>query len=164
MRPCLLVLLLVPAAALGKAHDIDVTWGKPAVTMDQYRTDQRECGLAAVNHDIANTDAARALVLASKQMDNLQTVNTENNLYDQDRIKRFANPELRWQQIYDLQTKLLARCLYDRGYRQFTLTTGQRKELGRHKFASPERRAYLHGLASDPAIIDAQRIVATVRR
>ena len=47
-------------------------------------------------------------------------------------------------------------CLRERGYRQFRLTDDQRRQLRRLRHGTDERRAFLHSLASNPRVLEAQ--------
>jgi hypothetical protein len=51
-------------------------------------------------------------------------------------------------------------CLMQRGYSKFRLTDEQRKRLSKLRAGSDERRAYLYGLASDPAVLQSQKAAA----
>jgi hypothetical protein len=48
-------------------------------------------------------------------------------------------------------------CLVERGYQQFQLTAEQQAHLSELEEGSGERRAYLHQLAADPAVLSPQR-------
>jgi len=58
-------------------------------------------------------------------------------------------------------TALVGECLRKRGYVQFRLTEEQSAGLAKLQKGSDERRAYLHGLAADPAVLKAQALPAT---
>ena len=154
----LLIVAALPGVVVAKAHDIRASWGKTGLSMEQYRLDQRECGLAATNKDVSQTGAAKTLATASRQLDNLQTINTEQYIYDSERIKRYANPERQWDQIRLFQQQAMESCLIGRGYRQFILTGDQRSALGRLTFGSAERRDYLFALATDPDVLARQGV------
>ena len=162
-----LILAALPGVAVAKAHDIRASWGKPGLSIEQYRLDQRECGLAATNKDVSQTGAAKTLATASQQLDNLQTIDTERYIYDSERIKRYANPERQWEEVRLFQQQAMEGCLIRRGYRQFILTKEQRSALGRLAFGSVERRRYLFSLATDPEVLTKQgvdpQVVAAVR-
>jgi hypothetical protein len=53
---------------------------------------------------------------------------------------------------------VIDRCLTERGYRQFRLTAEQTARVSSLAEGTRERREYLHGLASDPAVLAAQGV------
>ena len=58
--------------------------------------------------------------------------------------------------LSDLQYETLSNCLRQLGYRQFRLTRDQQRQLRRLDRGSDERRAYLHSLGSDAAVLERQ--------
>src|SRR5690242_21832587 len=61
------------ATAAAGAPAPQESWGKAGITLAQYRQDALECGLKGYYTDIAQTDDAKALVKASKQLDAITT-------------------------------------------------------------------------------------------
>lgn len=167
--------ILLTAAALAtsapgqpRPAPTDTSWGKPGITLDDYRTDAILCARHAVNRDISDTDAARTMVAASQAVDNAaagawftapsptnQTPTMSPNL-DINRTASTYRPDRQFRAISDLQYATLADCLRQLGYRQFRLTAEQQRELRRLRRGSDERRAYLHSLASSPEVLDRQ--------
>lgn len=49
-------------------------------------------------------------------------------------------------------------CLTEHGYRRFRLTRDQQRQLGHLRPGSPERQAFLFGLATDPSVLETQGI------
>ena len=154
------------------------SWGKAGITLAQYRQDSIDCGLSGYYTDISQTEDAKELVKASKQLDAVtrgasSSMTTETNTtgpdstnsveqaaeyaQQQQRIVDSVRPEERYKSIKRTLVANTERCLASRGYSRFVLTDDQRKRLRHLKFGSDERRAYLYSLASNPAILESQR-------
>jgi hypothetical protein len=71
---------------------------------------------------------------------------------------RIAAPERNFLKVGDMLQAALERCLQDRGYRKFKLTSAQRQHLHKLPLGSDERHVYLHSLASNPDILGRQAI------
>lgn len=153
------------------------SWGKAGISLAQYRQDALDCGKAGYTLDISRTDDAQQFVRASRELNNLpgpsitQTVGTGpgapsavdvtvNYANIQQHIIERIRPEARFKHIKQMQLGKTDECLVQRGYSKFRLTDEQRRRLEHLKFGSDERRAYLYGLASDPAVLAAQRAPA----
>ncbi|WP_084582771.1 hypothetical protein [Sphingomonas azotifigens] len=162
---CLAGLLLLPAAALASERPI-LSWGKPGVTLESYRADAVACGREGYYLDVSNTEAAKVFQQASAQLEN-----NEANLRvagdldrtiqiagDSSRIVERTRPAERMREVRTLLQDTVSNCLRARGYTQFQLTAAQQRHLRGLKQGSPERHAYLHGLASDPAVLAAQKL------
>lgn len=166
---CLFLLpLLAPQVALAAKPPM-LSWGKPGVTLATYRDDAVTCGREGYYLDVSNTEAAKVFKDASKQLEN-----NENNLgvsamtgdvnrmmgvaVDSARIVERTQPARRMKQVRTLLQDTVAACLRARGYRQFRLSDAQQRQLRAFRLGSPERHAYLHALASDPAILAAQQL------
>lgn len=145
-----LVVLASAAAAQSDPHD--TSWGKAGVSLADYRADAIACARQAVAIDVSHSEAAKILVLASSRIDY-----ASNPAEIADDVAA-ARPERQFEEVSDIQHKALADCLTAHGYQRFSLTKAQRKHLAKLKPGSDERRAYLHGLASDPDILAAQRL------
>jgi hypothetical protein len=154
-----------------------VSWGKSGISLAQYRADALECGLKGHYTDVANTQDAKELVRASRRLDSLQnsfspsttgssgTGPASTNVTDQmgqyaatqEHIIYSARPEMRFRNIKQTLESTTAECLVERGYSRFILTGDQRRVLRKLKPGSDERRAYLYGLASNPAVLQNQK-------
>jgi len=167
MLRCLTAVLVLLPVAVGAAERPTLSWGKPGVTLETYRADAVECGREGYYLDISNTDAAKVFKDASRQLENNEASlgMTGGNLdramqiaNDSGRIVERTRPAERMKQVRTLLQDTVAGCLRARGYSQFQLTHAQRQYLKGLKPGSPERHAYLHGLASNPAILAAQHL------
>lgn len=166
----LLAAMLVPitvASAQSATREPLYSWGKPAVSLSQYRLDAAGCTAAGYNRDIADTDAAKAFVRGSRALDNA-TQNAYQAAPNQssdgpivyavlrDQIAHSVQPERQMRAIALLQQQTVDDCLVAHGYRRFHLSSDQRRQLGKMAIGSAERRAYLYHLASDSAIVVGQ--------
>lgn len=166
------ILLAMPAADTPQQ-----SWGKAGVSLDTYRTDAQLCASRGWNADVADSEAVEVFRFATRQIDELSdgaasaaSPTTPPGEVDpvllarQVRIGRIVEatrPRERFAEVRALQLGTVARCLTERGYVRFELTPAQRKALARLKHGSDARRAYLHRLASDPAVLAAQRVAAS---
>jgi hypothetical protein len=147
-----LIVGAAPASArlVGPGHQ--TSWGKEGVSLEDYWIDSGQCSLRAYGVDLTGTAPARALIIASRMAENPAT------LEDAQRAMQFANPELQWDRAAKIMETELEMCLVERGYVKFRLTDRQADELEHLEKGSLERRRYLHSLASDPAVLAAQRV------
>lgn len=147
------------------------SWGKAGVTLAQYHYDAVDCAVQGYNLDISKTEDAKEFVRASRQLDNLPsgmtiqtTGSTVTNIVDfadiQQHIIASMRPEERFKRIKQMQLAKIDECLVARGYSKFHLTDEQRRRLSKLKFGSDERRAYLYTLATDPAVLQGQKVPA----
>ncbi len=141
------------------------SWGKAGVSLDQYRSDAVTCATRAYYQDVAQTDGAKRLAAASRQIDTLASQVSGGGSYPYyadpavtaiARTVDAARPDKAYREVGALQQATLDTCLSQLGYIRFRLTEEQRQQLGRLHNGSDQRRAYLHSLASDPAILAAQ--------
>ncbi len=176
---CLLPISLCTAFLASSVHSAPApqeSWGKPGISLDQYRQDALECGLKGHYTDVASTQDAKVLVRASSQLDNLQNTFAPSTTRSSgtgpastdvtDQMGRFAatqqhvidsaRPELRFRNIKKTLVSTTAECLVQRGYSRFTLTDDQRRVLRKLKPGSDARRGYLYSLASNPAVLQNQ--------
>lgn len=180
----MLFMLLPVALAAAPADKPVLSWGKPGVSIDAYRDDANLCASRAWNADVADTEAARVFRQGTQQIDAItQTaggvtrveLNAEGGVASIDpfelnrqaqigQIVEGTRPRERMQEVRDLQLDTLAACLRSLGYVRFALTDRQRKALGKLKRGSDERHAFLHRLASDPAVLATQPAGATATR
>ncbi len=161
MRPALPMIVLTLVATPAQAAKPMVSWGKPGVTLDAYRADAVDCGIKGAFHDVSKTEPAQAVIAAEEWNDrnlNMPMAGAGMNVGEQHQrmIQRFR-PEQRLAQVQTLLVTQTERCLFDRGYHPFRLTKAQEKALRRLKPGTPARHAYLHGLAADPAVLQAQQ-------
>lgn len=75
-----------------------------------------------------------------------------------EQIRRGIRPERRMDELKQGMVSVVELCLQDRGYVQFRLTDEQRETLSDLDKGSDERRAFLHRLASNPAVLEAQAL------
>jgi hypothetical protein len=165
----LVTICLIPMASAAPKVS-PVSWGKPGVSLEQYRHDAVECGTAAYYMDVSGTEAAKVFQRATKQLENnesdLQTVaatDPDTQTYNQIQaaarsasIVHGTQPEKRLREVGDYQNRGLAICLTERGYKRFTLTKAQQDHLRRLKNGSPERHEYLYSLSVDPKVLHDQ--------
>jgi hypothetical protein len=167
--------LLAIAALSACATPAGMTsWGKPGVSMTDYRLDSAQCiieGSGGGPTQGADASGDR------KSADPSQTSNTSESrggtngpggvasggaiVYSGSANPEDANQAAIQQRSQELSAKraqkmVMERCLASRGYRQFRLTPEQAAHLASLPEGSAERRTYLHSLGSDPAVIAAQ--------
>ena len=165
---------LIALALTACATPAGVTsWGKPGVSMADYRLDGGQCIIEASGG--GPTQGADAST--SKSTDSNQAGDTSGSrggtngpggvapggaiVYSGSASAEDANQAAIQQRSQELSAKRaqklgLERCLASRGYRQFKLTPEQAAHLASLPEGSAERRAYLHSIGSDPAVIAAQ--------
>jgi hypothetical protein len=170
------------AQAPSRAMLHHTSWGKAGVSLDDYRADAQACAREAVNLDISNTDAAKALVTASRAID---TAYSSAWMYapassvsfpgpqpssggggvwggaighDVQQIEHRYRVDEQFADIAGLQYRTLDTCLTARGYHQFRLTAEQEARLAHLRHGSDERRFYLHSLGSDPEVLSRQAL------
>ena len=177
-----ILIALAAAAALGSAAHAanapQTSWGKAGVSFDEYRSDATFCVREAAATDLAGTEPANALVLASRRMAAGETndytpaiggasstspspatggfdpmIEAANRM-QQERMA--ARPDLRIRQAREIMQRRLDHCLAGRGYHRFRLTDDQRRRLRHYPERAAERQTYLHSLASDPQVLAAQ--------
>ena len=172
--------ILLGSAAIARSPSVspqNSSWGKPGVTFAQYRSDSEECALKAASADVANTDAAKTLVTASRDLERASDLvsssytsgSTETTLSGssgvigggagayQHSMDKYR-PEQQFAAIKKFQYDLLEQCLTASGYVHFRLTKNQIGRLKHMRAGSDERRVYLHRLSSDASVIAAQRL------
>jgi hypothetical protein len=180
MRRLICTALLAAAAAtpLVAAKTEATSWGKPGVTIDQYRTDAITCGRAGYYTDVSNTEAAHVVKDATGQLEAneadlgstayaplpgeppSETVRKQaalaNIVARSGRIVANTRPTERMKDVGALMQGRVEDCLRGRGYVHFRLTPEQRKHLARLHLGSVERHIYLYQLATDPDVLRAQ--------
>jgi hypothetical protein len=145
-------LLAQPASARRVSPGNEISWGKAGVSLEDYWVDASLCGHQAAAVDLTGTEPAKALVIASRQIDNWSDFESVQQAL------RLAAPEVQWDRAAAIMRTELERCLTERGYMKFRLTKGQARHLKKLKVGSLERRKYLYSLASDPAILQSQAL------
>lgn len=73
-----------------------------------------------------------------------------------EQVRRSIRPERRMAELRQGMTVIVEDCLRGRGYVQFRLTDEQRETLSKLDRGSDERREFLHGLASNRTVLEAQ--------
>lgn len=170
------VACLVSAPLIG-ARTEAVSWGKPGVTIEQYRRDAVECGRAGYYMDVSDTEPAHVFKQATRQLEANEAdlhsaamlagggppserlaalAEVEDIVSRSTHIVEGARPQERMKTVGTLMQAKVDDCLRQRGYIRFRLTDAQRKQLGRLHLGSPARHAFLHGLATDPAVLSNQ--------
>ena len=129
-----------------------ISWGKPGVSLQDYRSDAVACGRQAAALDVSRSGPAESFILASRLLENPPDIETAGD------AMRIAAPERNFAKVGDMLKLALDDCLVARGYRQFKLTGDQRARLGKLATGSRERHAYLHSLASNPDILARQAV------
>lgn len=166
------LLAAAPAGARLVSAGPGQSWGKAGVSLAQYRADAIACGHEAAAYDLKGSDPARALIVASRMMDNegasrAAPVGSEaggpsaaSDPLDLGRAaaiaKQMVDPQRQFAKAGELLENALEQCLTKRGYRKFGLTKAQRSRLAKLATGSDARHAYLHSLASDPAVLEQQ--------
>lgn len=174
-----IALLSLIAAGATAAPAPQESWGKPGISFAQYRQDALDCGKQGYLLDISKTEDAKEFVRASRELNSLPMgtfapgTTTANDrgpsgtnsvevmarfAGDQQHIIESVRPGERFHHIKKMQISEVQQCLMHRGYSRFRLTDEQRHLLRKLKFGSDERRAYLYSLASNPAVLQGQKL------
>lgn len=180
MRPTILVMLLLTtqiAAPSIAARSEPYSWGKPGVSLAEYRRDAIECGRSGYYLDVSQTEAASVFKDASRQLESNEASlqSTASFMSDPNpgvrqsamtsvmtmvarsaHIVEGARPKERMQQVGTLMQGTVDDCLRSRGYVRFKLTRAQRNRLQQLHHGSPARHDYLFRLSADPAVLSAQ--------
>ncbi len=167
---CAAALAMAAATSASAANrNIETTWGKPGVSLDEYQVDAKICANAALRLDVAGHPATKQLIRASHAMDNAYAQVGRSPPNGVGTIAG-VGPDTTWlrdvyrvddnfYQIKGMMLQVLDGCLAGLGYKEFTLTDEQQARLGKLRRGSEQRREYLHSLASDPDVLSRQRIV-----
>lgn len=158
--PMLILLAAGLAAPAAAARRPAVSWGKPGVSFDAYRADATACLRVAAATDLAGTEPAEALVLASRRVETA----LNSDPWSVAQAVDAARPDLSIREARDIIQARLNHCLEEHGYHRFRLTDGQRRRLNHFNLRQPERQVYLHSLASDPEILASQAFDETATR
>ncbi|HVU29930.1 MAG TPA: hypothetical protein VHE36_05965 [Sphingomicrobium sp.] len=167
MRHLFAIALIFVSAPAAPAPAPSESWGKVGVTFGQYRQDSIDCGTKGYTTDVADSDAAKTLVRASRRLENL-SANGVSGTDPMDQAIQFANenqrivdqarPEKQFREVKGILQSVVDRCLIERGYSKFRLTDDQRRRLTRLKFGSEKRREYLYSLAVNPSVLKSQSV------
>lgn len=136
------------------------SWGLSGVPIDKYRADAITCGREGANADISGSAAAREFIAAERARDrnlNMPLAGADQQR-EQAQLAQRLNPRKRLAELQQIQLDMVASCLKKLGYRQFRLTSEQARSLARLPAGSAARRAFLYGLASDPAVLRDQAV------
>lgn len=158
----------VAGAAQPPKHNI--SWGKAGVSFEDYTADSWACAGEAITQDISKTEPVRALITASRELDQAALtdwmygsaagpgyVNSAAGAgIDSARVMMKYRPDLQFAAVRQIQYRTMVSCLIRRGYTPFELTADQVGHLRKLRRGSVERRAYLHSLGSDPAVLGQQ--------
>jgi hypothetical protein len=143
-------------------------WGKAGVAYEQYRDDAYQCALAGFASDIGHSAPVETLRQASRRLDaldgELQNIGSAQDpvaagaryASEAGSIRAAARPEKQFQAVKQLIFSVTQQCMSDHGYIRFALTEDQRTQMSALPGA-PERRVFLHKLASDAAVLEQQR-------
>lgn len=170
-RTCPLVLaaLAFCSTAAQAADAPRFAWGKAGVSYDQYREEAYECAVAGYDTNIENSEPVVKLRSATQQMEALdaQQGGVEisgdpaaagiRRAQDLSAIRETARAEKQVSAVKKILFSAMQQCMIQRGYTRFALTEDQRGEVAKLKDHSPERRVFLHKLASDAAILEQQK-------
>ena len=162
---CAVALASLLSTPLSAAKTEAMSWGKPGVSIEQYRQDAVECGRAGYYLDVSKTEAAGVFKQASRRLESneadltlAQGPEIMNIVTNSAHIVDGARPTQRMKEVGTLMQGTIDDCLKQRGYVRFRLTDGQRKHLAHLHLGSPERHAFLYDLATDPNVVTAQVI------
>ena len=153
------------------------SWGKPGVSIDQYRTDAITCGRSGYYLDVSNTQAAHVFKAATGQLEanesdmpsvamlagsgppearRAATMELGGIVNRSAHIVEGTHPGERMKDVGALMQAKVDDCLKSRGYVHFRLTDSQRKHLAHLHLGSAERHIYLYQLGTDPTVLKAQ--------
>jgi len=165
------------SAPLAAAKTEASSWGKPGISIDQYRTDAVTCGRAGYYMDVSNTEAAQVFKTASRELETNETdlqsqaempgsgnpMGDPRYLYRvmgivnrSTRIVEGTRPTERIKAVGALMQAKVDDCLKGRGYVRFKLTPQQRHHLGQLHLGSVERHSYLYQLGTDAGVLSSQ--------
>ena len=161
--PCAVAVACLLSAPVSAARTEPLSWGKPGVSIDQYRTDAITCGRLGYYMDASNTEAAHVFRNATGQLQaneaNLAALPPSqllNAVVMSAHIVEGTRPAERIKQVGALMQSRVDDCLRNRGYVRFRLTPDQRRRLGQLHLGSSERHIYLYRLATDSQVLSAQ--------
>jgi hypothetical protein len=149
MSHCVLLasaaLLAGLAASPAAARD---SWGKPNVGFVEYRLDADECSNSAFDTNLWMGPIYDVMRKAMPMQGDIYTLAWSQQVLVHGVTVTVAD------QLQDS----VDRCLIDRGYQRFRLTTAQNRQLSRYRRGTTERSQFLHNLAADPSVMAAQAL------
>ena len=154
-----LALIGAPADAL-KVKKKNESWGKPGVTLAQYRADALECaqltyGAPITLHPLPPMPTGFfGVALPNGEWLDLRPGHVK--IYTTTLVEGVKHAA--WMDVSEQLQVVLDRCLLDKGYTRFRLTAAQMAQLDHLKKMSPERVQYLYRLGSDANVVAAQRL------
>lgn len=154
-----LALIGAPADAL-KVKKKDESWGKPGVSLAQYRADALECaqltyGAPITLHPLPPMPTGFfGVALANGEWLDLRPGHVV--IYTTTLVEGVKHAA--WMDVSEQLQLVLDRCLVEKGYTRFRLTSAQLEQLDHLKRMSPERVQYLYRLGSDANVVAAQRL------
>lgn len=168
----LLALSLASAASAEKPSSRELretSWGKPGVSLEQYRMDAGICAWQATNMDISHSKPAKTMVKASQALEHqthwigmVTSVNGASSMAGAAISMRNVEDRFRvdkqFEEVADMQYDALHRCLRERGYTRFQLTAEQAKRLRKLRSGTMKRHLYMHSLGSNPVIVASQAL------
>ncbi len=148
------------AAAIPASAAAPVSWGRAGVSLVQYRSDAVECGKLGANTDISKDPATQAIVAAEQFTErNLNApIIGSDTAQEQALMARRLRPANKLAEAQSAMLTETETCLTRLGYHRFMLTREQSGRLGHLRLGTAERHAYLHALASDPAVLAKQSV------
>jgi len=158
MRVGGLTLLLIPLASspLAAAPAPSESWGKTGITLQQYRQDAADCTAKGYFLDISQTEDAKAFAEASRRLDSAVEMGVDPYSYQS--IVNSTRPDVRYLNLKSMLQATVDQCLTTRGYSKFRLTEDQKHHLEKLKSGTEKRRAYLYSLATNPAVLQEQKL------
>jgi hypothetical protein len=153
-----LALIGAPADAL-KVKKKDESWGKPGVTLAQYRADANECAGITYRapitlHPLPALSGYGGMFLPVALWTHFTPGKAQ--LYNTTIVEGLKHAA--WMDISEQLQAVLDQCLIEKGYSRFRLSSEQMDQLGHLKPMSPERLQFLYRLGSDANVVTAQKI------
>jgi hypothetical protein len=183
MKPLLLVALSAVFLGACATSAPPTAWGKPGVSMLDYRMDAGQCAVLAATATPENNGSNTAggidgsnTTIPPRPGEAAQAAGPANppgappsgaafptgggGMYaenaSQDFVQRAATQQrTRDMAIQKARGEALKTCLVERGYQEFQLTPDERAHLAKLPQGSDERREYLYKLGTDPAKVGA---------
>jgi hypothetical protein len=170
-RALALACLAIAGGAAQAADAPHHAWGKAGVNYDQYREEAYQCAMAGLGTDIADTEPVERLRNASRQMEALESRQGVGNssdpaaaaaagvryAQDVEAVRNSARAERQVEAVKKILFSAMQQCMIQSGYTRFALTEEQRRGIETFGDGTPERRAALHLLASDAAVLEQQK-------
>jgi hypothetical protein len=144
-------------AACATAAPDATSWGKPDVTMTDFLVDAATCMSEAANVRASPEPLVQAGVgrVSGDDPGSSEAARASNDAL-MDQADRLQDSQIR----ADRRARQAAHdaCLVEHGYVKFQLNREQLAHLRSLPEQSAERRAYLHELGADPAVLEAQKL------